>query len=36
MRVGAAEDDGGSGERSGGLAGEVGAGVVLVDPVRLP
>ena len=36
MRVGAAEDDGGRGEGGGGLAGEVGARVVLVDAVRLP
>ena len=36
MRVGAAEHDGCRGERGGGLAGEVGARVVLVDTVRLP
>jgi hypothetical protein len=36
MRVGAAEDDGGRGERGGGLAGQVGARAVLVDAVRLP
>jgi hypothetical protein len=35
MRVGSSEDDGGGGERGGGLAGEVGARVVLVDAVRL-
>jgi hypothetical protein len=35
MRVGAAEDEGGGGEGGGRLAGEVGAGVVLVDAVRL-
>jgi hypothetical protein len=36
MRVGSSEDDGGRGERGGGLAGEVGARVVLVHAVRLP